>query len=582
MKKAAFLAMLLAMNTNIYAHSSVSIHDGDAFDTTSSGGSMLNLPVMIDFDGKITYGIGVMDHSSHSGHDMGDGMDHDGMDHGGMGNSNDGMDHGDMGSSNGDMDHGGMNHDDMHGGDMDNGHDNMNHDMKTEKMSKVMWHVMPMLHLGYDKIERVVALGNQQINNFELVKADSQGEYLAIRNKRIEAGAGLMAMGMPTSIDWGGYFQLGFMPYKGSYYFSKQKVSTYKSAQSSDSLKIPHTIEEVKSLSEGDKIAFSSHGGVMIGTGVGATIFTDFSANYMTQGTWRVEVEKAKNEIIKVRVTEADLKHVMLNAGATILSSNIGRHKVKSISLGYSFDFNSREAREAYESLLQGDLSFAERLLDSSIKGVESLDKKTSEEIGQMSTTKIGLPVLFHRNKMKMRTYSVSKGVDLKTNSKLNTEMTMIHNEVNTEGIWSRHMKNYSMYMGAENSLNSGDSSFTYDTDNFVWFFESDKVSKVKLNKVLRKWNKFIGSEKLEKFYSSEKNLGYARATLNLVLKNKSHSLLKEIAEKEYSISVKKLVKKMLKKKDLFHDVMNKLGKSNYSTTLKIESENYNSTLLTL
>ena len=547
----ALVSLFVIFNFSTYSHSTVTDHNGDEFETQTSGGTMLNLPVFVNFDGSISYGIGIMDHSSHTT------MDHGNMDHGNMDHGN--MDHGNM-------DHGNMNET-----------DDMNHDMTDnnhhhKKVDTIMWHIMPMIHIGGDYNKRIIALQEEAQPTDLLMPANFNGKHLSVINKRLELGAGLMLMGMPTAIDWGGFFQIGFMPYKGSSYFSKSHHINHERAKNALALKIPTSLEQLGKLKTSDKIITTTHGGIMMGAGLGATIFTDLSANYMTQGSWRIEIEKINSTKLRVTLTELELKHIMYNLGATIISTNFGKHRINSIRLDYEFDLSKEEALTAYLDTLQGDLQFADSLLTQDIDGITDLTRSTSNNTGIMRQTKIGLPLLFNRNTMKMTSLTKSKVTTLSNNTTVESEMEMLHNEINTDGVLSQHKKEFIMYMGSKNKV----SDFNYKTSSFVWHYERDQATLNKLNRVLKRWNKSLNIRALKTFKAYRNKLGHTRATMNLVLAQSG--LLK--LEKMSHNNKKSFTKKLLKDNQLFSKFMNSLAKEDYKVTLKIQTEYFKSALL--
>ncbi len=533
----------------VLGHGSTSVHNGDEFESQSSNGTMYNLPIFINFDGSISYGIGLMDHVNHSD------INHGGMDHGEM-NHNE-TNHGDMSTNiNNDMDH-------------DSSHGSMNH----RSSSKIAWHIMPMVHLGFDKNKRIVSLAKNTNNNKNFAASDKKGEYLTIENRRIESGAGLMLMGMPTSINWGGFFQIGFMPYKGSYLFSKQKVSGYKKAQSVLPLSFPTSKGELNNWSNSDKLVTTVHGGIMMGAGLGATIFTDLSANYMTNGSWRIEAVKSAPNKITVSVDQSDLEHIMYNFGATIISTNIGNHQLKSVHLKFEFDLSKEQGLSSYLNLLQGDLNFAEQLIEKEIEGVKDLTNVITNETGRMRTSKLGVAVLFSRNEMKMDTYSESRSLILESesNKELKSSMKMIHVERNTHGFFSKHMKNYKMYMQGSFLFDNE----VFNTNSFVWLFERNRTSCKKLSSKISKWSKTLLLKTQAILESCKGNLGYSRTLANMVLRPSAILKLKEIQE---SLKIEKyddLIKKMLKSRKYFDKVIDQLDNDDYVYTFEIVSEKY-------
>jgi hypothetical protein len=143
----------------------------------------------------------------------------------------------------------------------------------------------------------------------------------------------------------------------------------------------------------------------------------------------------------------------------------------------------------------------------------------------------------------------------------------MIHNERNTDGLLSQHMKNFVMYMSSTNEI----SNTSFETGTFVWHYERNKSSPKKLNKVLSSWNKSLGL-KLKAFKAYRNELGHTRATLNVVL---SQSGLNKLEKYSNSLPLQK-VKSFLKKPKSFREFIKTLNKTDYDTQLKIQSEFFN------
>ena len=212
-------------------------------------------------------------------------------------------------------------------------------------------------------------------------------------------------------------------------------------------------------------------------------------------------------------------------------------------------------------------------MIEKEIEGVKDLTNVITNETGRMRTSKLGVAVLFSRNEMKMDTYSESRSLILESesNKELKSSMKMIHVERNTHGFFSKHMKNYKMYMQGSFLFDNE----VFNTNSFVWLFERNRTSCKKLSSKISKWSKTLLLKTQAILESCKGNLGYSRTLANMVLRPSAILKLKEIQE---SLKIEKyddLIKKMLKSRKYFDKVIDQLDNDDYVYTFEIVSEKY-------
>lgn len=503
--------ILISLSATSFAHSSGG-HTSDEFGIPDSGSSMFHMPIQIGFDGNINFGYKMnMDHGTSSN------MSHDGMDHTDMGHMDDmghgNMDHGNMSDMNNDMgmgdsnhmNDGDMNHNDMDHGDMDmadSDADSSTDHSGHSSSSSVHWHLMPMVSLGIDKINRKIKLDDESIK--------------IIRARKIEVGAGLMVMGHLMNLPWSTMVTAGLMPYKGEYKYM-EKLATHNDSDDTF-LKVPSTIDDLNKWSIGDKLSYSSHGGVMSHGGITFGHILDISANYMFQGKWRISIEKVSETKIKTTFLNEEMSHYSSSIGNMGLSLSSGKMNMEGKSETFTFDLTDQGGVSTYISALSGDLTKAQEL--ESLEGGPVFRNSfgTSSMIAFQRMTALQIPALFVRSKSNSKMYSLSNSTDNFFGMETKTDMAMTVDSKSTSGLFSKHKSRNEYFMAmAMNVKQNGKNHVNY-ASSWKRLFERDKVSRKQYKKELKYLNQKTGFDLSELEIPSSSKYGYFRSEFEINL----------------------------------------------------------------
>jgi len=561
MKKTAILttaALLCSLNSFGHGGGSTS----DDFSIPDTGSAMFHLPIKFGFDGNITFGYGSnmsgmdhdmsggMDHDMGSGHDMGGdmGSGHDmggdmgsGHDVGGdMGSGHDmggdmGSGHdmgGDMGSGQdmgGDMDSGNdMDHD--MGDDQDMGNDHQNHDSSNMDHGKIHWHVMPMISVGYDKVKRFISMEEVAQSDNE-IKVSNGSKLKYVEAKKIEGGLGLMVMGHLMELAGNVHIMAGLLPYKGKYKFTERAINSKKDLEKFDAFKVPSSVDDLANWQEGDKLSFSTHGGVMMHGGIAFGQVLSITRDYMVQGKWRVALEYLGLDKVRVKVLNEDMTHVSTTVGNMVVAANAGKMKMEGQTESFIFSLNDEEAAKAYVHLLSGDLTKAQELSSESDAVIHESFGKTFMA-GKMKSLRYHVPFTFSGAKTTMDMYSIGSSTDLDLNVKVDTIMNMYSKEKSTTGIWSKHKKQNEMFMSMVMKVAQEGS---YKDVNYAgtWkrLYERDEVSASQLNAEMNRLVLKTGINKLNTLVlPKNKKLDYTRSEFEVSLTQGGTDALMKLA----------------------------------------------------
>ena len=491
------LLFLFSLTTMALAHSTGG-DSADEYSIPDTGSSMFHLPIQIGFDGNINFGY-KMDMS----HDM-SGMDHSDMDHdmGGMDQGD--MNQGDMNNDMGEMDHGDM-----------NSSDDSSSDSHSSAHSGIHWHLMPMINLGLDKINRKIKIDD---SSFKLIRA-----------QKIEAGAGLMVMGHLMDLPWSTMITAGLMPYKGEYKYMERSLDN--GDEDNTFLRTPSTINELQEWRIGDKLSFSTHGGVMAHGGITFGHILDISANYMFQGKWRIAMEKVSDSKLKVTFTNEEMKHYSSSIGNMGLSINSGKMDMEGKSETFTFDMSSQTGVSAYVSALSGDLTTAQEIdgLNSPVYR-DSFSKSTMVAFQKMRSLQI--PVLFMRNSSTSKMYSLSDSTDNFFGMQTETNMAMTVDSKTTSGILSKHKSRNEFFMAMAMKVNQNNKKHVNYASSWKRLFERDTVKKYQFEKELAYLSTKTGFDLAEVKVPSQENYGYFRSEFEVNFTQGATDKLMNLPEK--------------------------------------------------
>lgn len=346
-----------------------------------------------------------------------------------------------------------------------------------------------------------------------------------VRNSRVEAGAGAMVMAMPTNINWGAFYHGGVMPYGGKARVSIRKVKTIEEGKSIGKLEIPTTYELTEQFNIGDKLIYTTHGGIMFNGGAGVTILAQAGAMYMVQGQWKTTIRKTNIDTFEVSYKKIKLDHFMVSVD-TIVSS-LGTGVFNSTDKAFTFEYNlsNENAWNAFKHALKGDLTLSQEFSKDSDNGITHLLSANSKSIGNMFNFSIGLPILWKYNYTSGKMFSHSQQDLISANFSIDSAISASFKEKKSSGVKSRHLTDKFDIVAMAQDFNKENLQYAASAK---WFFEKDKL-KVKSfkKKFLNKLNELGLKAHTLKFDIEKKNLGYTRSEININFTQKFFNQLK-------------------------------------------------------
>ena len=181
-------------------------------------------------------------------------------------------------------------------------------------------------------------------------------------------------------------------------------------------LRLPLTAASVSKLSDGEVIAYSASGSVYMGPSVGWNYDNSIlngsagvSVSTFLRGNYRISILKESNRFVRLKVMRIGAMGRSADAGAkldpsvldgyvlikrlgkfikvTPFSLNATTEQLRSFDVGYRYDLNHPQAREAYEQAVLGQLAFSDELAfdahgnatNPAISGVERIFTRTAQ-----------------------------------------------------------------------------------------------------------------------------------------------------------------------------------------------------------
>ena len=529
-KKTLALAILLpsvTVSLNAYSHGGST----DNNESTTVTSSMMPLPIMLGFNGNLSWGyhLSTSDHSAHisTGHSGTDNVaaDHGSMDHGSMDHGN--MDHGDM--DHGDMDHGNMDHGNMDHGDMDHGdmdHGDMDHgDMNNADMDTNSWmySVMPMLSLSGDYYSRIINIDsvNTSSSSFDIGIDTKSSKYVSIENKIISAGAGAMVMAMPMNFAIPLFgLRASMMPFKGGHVFRLKHIENKKDANFVKSMRVPFELKDLDAWSINDKMNYTSVGGVMFGAGVGMSIYIQAMQTYMAQGEFAVSVTKISNTEVIASIKNIKSKMFAQKLGNVLVELSNMKHTALDNGYSFIFDLSNKEASDAYRRFITGNVQAVQQAHASKIGGIEFVNSSKGKMTGKMRGFNFGIPFLFNSARSTSNMVTHTESINGFSGIESKSMMTMYKKSVDTNGILSKHKNSGIVFMGSTN-INNKTGELLGFGGSFKWYFQKEGVSNYFFNREIRKLVNTFGVDNAKKIgIPTFKNMGFVRAEMDVLFKN--------------------------------------------------------------
>jgi hypothetical protein len=439
----------------------------------------MHLPVEIGLDGSVNYGL------SHSGHDHGEHEDHDGHD----------------------------DHDDHEG------HEEHDEHNEGEKDSK--WSVHPSIIFGGDKIERVLSKHkvNKPRDSKTLVRADDAKGYIVINNTKITAGLGLdLDYHLPTE---GSLIGIGLSANRGTKKYSEQHISSLSDKSSLISLKAPRSIEDLSKWSTGDRLTFGVTGGLTFMSHFGLEPFFHAGPLFHAGGSWVVKIKKTDETSIDLRISKSKIRALAIEVDSIFISAELEKFKGQDKFFSFNFDLGNVEAQVALAKLYEGDLKYAQKLMEVENSGIERLLKGYSLSSGSSKVSNFSFPFLFGASKAKSKIMSYSEEENFFEESVTKIYSSTSSIEKTTRGVLSNHkMALNNFYASYANEWHIDHPHVAFG-GTYKWMYEKDKVKAKTILKKLEKLSKIIGKHSALEMKFDQKDLGYFRVEFDTQISNK-------------------------------------------------------------
>ncbi len=206
-------------------------------------------------------------------------------------------------------------------------------------------------------------------------------------------------------------------------------------------MRLPLTANALKRLEEGEVVSYTGEGSVHLGPSVGwvydnsiLNANAGISVSTYLRGSYRISVLKESERFVRVKLTRIGAYGAGLSAGARGESQMLDGHLVlrklnkylkvtpfsleasdeqsRTFNVGYRYDLENPQAREAYEQAVLGQFAFSDELsvdetgkaLDSQLTGVQKLFTRTAKGRTEQVSQNLRLSALYRRDHVTSRT----------------------------------------------------------------------------------------------------------------------------------------------------------------------------------
>lgn len=259
--------------------------------------------------------------------------------------------------------------------------------------------VEPSVQLDLDFGARVVNLTHGPATR-GLVFAESTSGYQALDYGSLEAGLGgkvAFNFGNSTLLAPGLWASVGLLPLAGGgveawrYYANRRGLETRAALPISG---VPVT--SLDGLRVHDTFRYDTYGGLVFWVGAGYGAVGGVTAPALAEGRFEVRVEKLDADHVYVRIADADLKSLGIQAGNFLANASITQFSRYAGSLGFAINFHDRLGAAAYHDLVHGNAAPVQKLALRGGDSVRFLGDEASAQIGATSRIWLGIPVLFN------------------------------------------------------------------------------------------------------------------------------------------------------------------------------------------
>ncbi|HAZ14902.1 MAG: hypothetical protein A2X86_21230 [Bdellovibrionales bacterium GWA2_49_15] len=390
---------------------------------------------------------------------------------------------------------------------------------------KFKFKFVPLLFGDVDSITRIYNMSGMESTLFkDTSDSDTQG-LVELDNylngfkvvKQIDYNLGVGVAGVLTHTYLPGIgASIGIAPYGGS----KMVYTNYASDESAlKDLKrrMPFKASEALELKVGESVLLDQKGGLFIGAGISA-YGLGIGGKVIIEGHFKTYVERMTDEKVLASIFTDKVVGASVYTSAGILG--LSQNRVRELSEGFNYiiDLSDETGRSAYEALVKGNLTQAEKVADLSplraVKRTETLQRKL---VGNSRRLTLGIPFI---------NLSVGEGLFLEHSYRVNhvdglyTDMEYgIFQKSSSSRLITRHKSVSQVFVGgtAETKDQTLAVVSKLTEGKFSWKYDDDHGTSKKFNRYLRNLRGRTGLEEFLNVQIADKEkLGYTEINFNV------------------------------------------------------------------
>lgn len=215
------------------------------------------------------------------------------------------------------------------------------------------------------------------LNRFNFYPQQKDLGWVEVKRLKLEGGVGLSSIMKQM-------MTVGLIPYKGSIH----TIIRHKKSREDKSLpfRMPRIFAELEEWNVNDIGTFQTYGGISVYAGVNYGIVDFALGSIGLQNQFIVEMKKVSKDIIKLTITEEDLKRRQIVIGPTVMDATFAQFKGQRFSSEFTLNLNLREHHELFEEALNGNIKVLQERLDH--------ESQKLSWIGNDRSFYIGIPVI--------------------------------------------------------------------------------------------------------------------------------------------------------------------------------------------
>lgn len=191
------------------------------------------------------------------------------------------------------------------------------------------------------------------LNRFNFYPQQPDLGWIEVKRLRIEGGLGLSAI-----IKQG--LTVGLMPYKGALH----SIIRYKNSRDDESLpfRMPKKFADLDSWNTNDHGTFQMYGGITVYAGLSIGMVDIALGSVGVQNQFIVEIKKVSDDIVKLVISEEDLKRRQIILGM-VAEATFAQFNGKRFSTEFELDLKNYLHHELFEEALKGNLKYVQENL---------------------------------------------------------------------------------------------------------------------------------------------------------------------------------------------------------------------------